>query len=172
VVLARKLRMPGNPECALGAIAESGEVYLNMPAEEMTAELQAYRDQECRHQMAEIARRRAVLRGGRGPADVHGRSVIVTDDGIATGSTMIAALRTLRGQKPLETVVAVPVAAPDRLQEVQRECDAVVCLITAPHLWAVGQFYHDFSQVEDEQVIEMLQRFSQPKALVTGRVSP
>lgn len=160
VVLARKLRMPGNPEFALGAIAENGEIVLNVGEREMPAQLQAYLDHECQHQMDEIARRRELFRKGRPPICVAGRSVIVTDDGIATGSTMIAALRTLRGQRPLELIVAVPVAAPDRLEQVRRECDEVVCLIEAPDLQAVGEFYRDFTQVEDDEVVAVLTRFA------------
>jgi putative phosphoribosyl transferase len=109
--------------------------------------------------MLEIARRRDLFRQGRPPAQVTGRSVIVTDDGIATGSTMIAALQTLQLQRPLEVIVAVPVASPDRLREVAKVCDEVVCLIESPDIRAVGQFYEDFTQIEDEEVIALLQEF-------------
>jgi predicted phosphoribosyltransferase len=82
--------------------------------------------------------------------------VIVTDDGIATGSTMIAALQVVKTQKPREVIVAVPVAPPDRLEEIRRWCDDVVCLHSPNTFWAIGQFYDDFSQVEDEEVVEIL----------------
>jgi predicted phosphoribosyltransferase len=82
--------------------------------------------------------------------------VIVTDDGIATGSTMIAALQVIMAQEPREVIVAVPVASPDRLAEVRGWCDHVVCLLTPEEFWAVGQFYADFRQVEDEEVVELL----------------
>ena len=160
VVLSRKLRMPGQPEYALGAIAESGEVYLNAVGPDFPPDLKNYVDQECRHQTDEIRRRRSLFRQEREPARVSGRSVIVVDDGIATGSTMIAALRTLRQQNPLELIVAVPVASPDRLHQVEAECDEAVCLIEAPELQAVGQFYQDFTQVEDEEVVSVLNRFA------------
>jgi len=169
VVLSRKLRMPGNPELAVGAICEKGNVYLNIPQDELTPDLEAYLKREREHQLAEIARRRELLRQGRPPASVKGRSVVVTDDGIATGSTMIAALRTLRQQQPKEIVVAVPVGSPDRLHEVHKECDEVVCLITTPHLFAVGQFYQDFSQVEDEEVVELLQGFAHVHPVAPSR---
>jgi predicted phosphoribosyltransferase/dienelactone hydrolase len=160
VILARKLRMPGQPEFALGAISEEGDLYLNPDTEAMSEQMQEYLDQECRQQMEEIERRRDLLRQGRPPASVTGRSVIVTDDGIATGSTMIAALRALKTQKPREVIVAAPVAAPDRLRQVERECDEAVCLIETPLLHAVGQFYLDFAAVEDEEVVALLKRFA------------
>jgi len=160
VVLSRKLRMPGNPECALGAIAETGGVYLNSSVKEIPPSVQSYLDQEGQHQLTEIARRRDLFRQGRPPVDVTGRSVIVTDDGIATGSTMIAALQALQLQHPREVIVAVPVASPDRLKQVRTACDEIACLIEAPDLRAVGQYYQDFTQVEDEEVVTLLQEFA------------
>jgi putative phosphoribosyl transferase len=159
VVLSRKLRAPGQPELAIGAIAEDGQVYLNHLAQEFRDALEDYLDEERRHQIAEIARRRKLFRAGRPQARMEGRSVIVTDDGIATGSTMIAALQAVKTQKPRELIVAVPVASPDRLEEVRRWCDDAVCLLTPEEFWAVGQFYADFTQVEDEEVEELLRKF-------------
>jgi predicted phosphoribosyltransferase len=86
--------------------------------------------------------------------------VIVTDDGIATGSTMIAALQAVRAQNPQELIVAVPVACPERLEEVRRWCDDVVCLLAPEMFWAVGQFYADFTQVEDEQAVRLLRELA------------
>jgi len=160
VVLARKLRMPGNPEFALGAIGEDGEVFLN-PDVQRSDQLNAYLEVEIQHQRNQIERRRQLFREGRAPASVAGRSVIVTDDGIATGSTMMAALRTLKSQQPLEVIVAVPVGAPDRLDQVRRECDEVICLTETAELNAVGEFYDDFGQVEDDEVIAALHRSAQ-----------
>ena len=159
VVLSRKLRAPGQPELAIGAIAEDGQVYLNHHAGGFDA-LEDYLAEERRHQLAEIARRRKLFRAARPQARITGRSVIVTDDGIATGSTMIAALQALKAQNPRELIVAVPVASPDRLTEVSRWCDEVVCVDTPVRFWAVGQFYEDFQPVEDEQVVEMLRAFA------------
>jgi hypothetical protein len=156
VVLSRKLRAPGQPELAIGAIAEDGQVYLNHYAEEFLDVLQDYLVEERRYQLAVIARRRQLFRAVRPQAPVAGRSVIVTDDGIATGSTMISALQAVKAQKPRELIVAVPVASPDRLEEVRRWCDDVVCLLTPQEFWAVGEFYLDFSQIEDEEVVELL----------------
>jgi predicted phosphoribosyltransferase len=159
VVLARKLRTPGKPELAIGAVAEGGKVYLNHHAQELTGAVGDYLVEERDRQRAEIARRQKRFRAARPAAPVSGRSVILTDDGIATGSTMIAALKAIRGQQPHELIVAVPVAVPDRLEEVRQWCDEVVCLAQPEDFWAVGQFYEDFTQVTDEQVVALLHAF-------------
>ena len=159
VVLSRKLRAPGQPELAVGAVSEDGQVYLD-PAITESLGLQGddYLAREQKHQLAEIARRKALFRAVKAPVALKGRSVIVTDDGIATGSTMIAALKVVRAQNPRELIVAVPVASPDRLGEICRLCDDVVCLLAPRSFWAIGQFYEDFTQVADEEVIELLRR--------------
>jgi predicted phosphoribosyltransferase len=154
------LRAPGQPELALGAVSEDGHVYLNPYAEESAEELAEYLVVERRHQLAEIARRKGLFRAARPQAPVAGRSVIVTDDGIATGATMIAALQAVKAQNPHEVVVAVPVASPERLKEVRRWCDEVVCLLAPEWFWAIGQFYQDFTQVEDEEVVRLLREFA------------
>jgi predicted phosphoribosyltransferase len=162
VVLARKLRAPAQPELAVGAVGEDGSVYINRQAEEILGPIKGYLEDERRHQLAEIARRKQLFRAARPQAPVAGRSVIVTDDGIATGSTMIAALQSIRTREPRELIVAVPVASPDRLAEVRKWCDDVVCLHTPEEFWAIGQFYEDFSQVEDETVVELLSQNQPP----------
>lgn len=110
----------------------------------------------------EIARRKRLFRRVRPAARVAGRSVIVTDDGIATGSTVIAALRTVRALRPHELIVAVPVAAADRLRAVRRWCDDVVCLVSTDELLSVGAFYDDFSQVEDDEAARLLAGGARP----------
>jgi predicted phosphoribosyltransferase len=160
VVLSRKLRAPMQPELAIGAVAEDGRVYLNHYAQEVLDLSEDYLAEERNHQLAEIARRQRLFRGVRPQAPVAGRSVIVTDDGIATGSTMIAALQVVKVQHPREVIVAVPVASPDRLAEVRRWCDDVVCLLAPEEFWAIGQFYEDFTQVEDEEVVALLRQFA------------
>jgi len=160
VVLSRKLRAPGQPELAIGAVSESGQVCLHPQGEEMTAALRHYLAEEVNLQLDVIARRKALFRHVRPQAPVAGRSVIVTDDGIATGSTMMAALRVVRGHQPHEVIVAVPVGTPARLREVSRCCDEVVCLEAPEKLWAISQFYEDFSQVGDEEVLELLRPFT------------
>lgn len=160
VVLSRKLRAPLQSELALGAVSEDGCAHLNRYACELPGVTEAYLAQERAHQCAEIARRQKLFRAARPQASLRGRSVIVTDDGIATGSTMIAALQTIRAQNPREVIVAVPVAPPDRLEEVGRLCDQVVCLLCPEDFSAVGQFYTDFSPVEDEEALELLRGFA------------
>jgi predicted phosphoribosyltransferase len=160
VVLARKLRAPFQPELAVGAICEDGEVYLTHEAGEAAGLTREYLEGECRHQLAEIARRKKLFRAARPRAPVAGRSVIVTDDGIATGSTMIAGLHVVKGQGAAEVIVAVPVASPNRLAEVRRVCDGVVCLLAPAGFGAIGQFYEDFTQVEDAEVVSLLREFA------------
>jgi predicted phosphoribosyltransferase len=161
VVLARKLRAPDAPEYAIGAISETGEVYFNHAVHQAPGLSDEYVHQECQHQLHEIERRKEMFRAVRRAASINGRSVIVTDDGIATGSTMIAALQAIRVQHPLSLVVAVPVASPDRLREVRHWCDDVVCLLTPRFFYAVGQFYEHFDPVSDEEVVEFLRRAAQ-----------
>jgi predicted phosphoribosyltransferase len=156
VVLSRKLRAPFQPEYAVGAIGEDGLVSLNPDAPYVAGLTEEYLEEEKRHQLGEIARRRRLFRAVRQPAVIAGRSVIVTDDGIATGSTMIAALQTVRAQSPHELIVAVPVAAPDRLEQVRRFCDEAVCLLAPENFHAVGQFYGEFRTVEDDEVVRLL----------------
>ena len=163
VVLSRKLRAPHQPELALGAVSEDGDVYLNHFASAMTDVGDAYIEAERQRQLAEIARRRAMFRAVRPQADVKGRTVILTDDGIATGATMIAALHTVRAAGAKEIIVAVPVGAPDRIDSIRPLCDRVVCLQEPEAFWAIGQFYRNFEQVEDERVVELLRDYGLPQ---------
>ncbi|MBA4190472.1 MAG: phosphoribosyl transferase [Planctomycetaceae bacterium] len=156
VVLSRKLRAPFNPEYALGAVSENGEVTLNPQAEGASGVTHEYLEAETRHQLAEIARRKKLFRAVRPLAPIAGRSVIVTDDGIATGSTMIAALQAVRAQRPHQLIMAVPVAPPDRLKQMRHLCDEVVCVLAPEDFSAVGQFYDEFDTVEDEEVVRLL----------------
>ncbi len=156
VVLSRKLRAPYQPELAIGAIGEDGEVHLNAFAREVAGVTDAYIRTEQDHQIAEIARRSKLFRAVKPAADVTGRSVIVTDDGIATGSTMLAALHVLAAQKPHEIIVAVPVAPPDAIEKFRTRCSRIECLLTPEDFAAISQFYHDFQQVEDAEAVRLL----------------
>jgi predicted phosphoribosyltransferase len=165
VVLARKIRAPYQPEYALGAISEDGRVTLGVDVQDVPGVTEEYLDEEVREQLAEIDRRKRLIRAIRPAAVVADRSVIVTDDGIATGATMIAALQATRQQHPRELIVAVPVASPERLAEVSRWCDDAVCLHAPDDFHAVGQFYDQFDPVEDEEVLELLRAArSEPEA--------
>jgi predicted phosphoribosyltransferase len=156
VVLVRKLRAPINPELAIGSVDESGWTYIADHAASTGAD-SAYIAAEKQHQMAVIRQRRAQYTPIRAPEDPAGRIVIVVDDGLATGATMISALHGLRNRKPARLICAVPVAPPDTLDKVAELADEVVCLTAPEDFRAVGQFYEDFPQVEDEEVMRILQ---------------
>jgi putative phosphoribosyl transferase len=160
VVLARKLQAPGWPELALGAVAEGGVMYLDPRAEELLRVEPAYLAVEREHQWREIARRSRLFRAVRPRAPVAGRVVIVTDDGLATGSTMKAALQAVHAQRPAELVLAVPVAAPEGFRDAAHWADEAICLLLPADFGSVGQFYQDFIPVEDGQVVETLRAFA------------
>jgi len=169
VVFSRKLRAPQQPEYALGAVAETGEVFLNPDARQTEICSEEYLEAERQRQLGEIARRKKLIRAVLPAAEVRGRSVIVTDDGIATGATMIAALQIVRSQGAAEIIVAVPVASPDRLAAVAEWCDEVICLLAPRSFQAIGQFYLDFPQVEDDKVLELLRPFARRRHTSNSR---
>lgn len=155
VVLVHKLGHPNQPEFAIGAVDESGREYLADWASELDAESI---EREKERQLAVLRRRREQYTPLHPPIDPHGRIAIVVDDGVATGSTMIAALRAVRARKPEKLICAVAVASRSALQAIEQEADALVCLMTPAEFFAVGQFFKDFEQVTDEDVARILQR--------------
>ena len=155
VALVRKLGAPHNPELAIGAIDEGGRVQLADHAERLRAD-PGYVSGEAARQLALIRSRRQQYSPLRPPLDPAGRTVIVVDDGLATGATMAAALTAVRARRPARLVCAVPVAAPDSLASITALADDVVCLLAPEDFYAVGQFYRDFSAVEDATVIALL----------------
>jgi putative phosphoribosyl transferase len=157
VVLCRRLRSPGHPELTLGAISEDGQVYLNPLVQPVSGAAEDYMAEEQRRQMAAIARGKKLFRDVHHRVPITGRSVIVTDDGIASGSTMMAVLQVVKAQNPRELIVAVPVAPPARLDKVRQMCDQAICLHNPDEFWTIGDFYQDFPRIEDQQVIELLQ---------------
>ncbi|MBB6593110.1 phosphoribosyltransferase [Ralstonia solanacearum] len=160
VILIRKLGAPFNPELAVGSIAESGWSYIAPYAARLGADMR-YLEAEKSAQLAVIQRRRAMYTPKRAPCDVRERVVIVVDDGLATGASMMAALHAIRPLHPKRLVCAVPVAAPDSLESIRPLADDVVCLYAPPGFRAVGLYYDAFSQVEDAQVCACLESLSQ-----------
>jgi predicted phosphoribosyltransferase len=155
VVLVHKLGAPGQPELAIGAIDETGNVFLSGYGLDIDS---AYLEAEKQAQLEVLRKRRAQYTPSRGPIDPHDRIVIVVDDGIATGSTMTAALRAIRRSKPKKLIGAVAVASPSAARAMSGEADAIVCLDVPAEFYAVGQFFEDFSQVSDEEVTAILQK--------------
>jgi len=161
VVLVRKLGAPMNPEFAVGSVDESGWAYVADYAASAGADAD-YIEQEKKRQLEVLKKRRAQYTAARPPLDPAGRIVIVVDDGLATGATMISALHALRTRKPAKLICAVPVAPPDTLRKVEALADETVCLEAPEYFMAVGQFYEDFPQVEDEEVITLLRAEAKP----------
>jgi putative phosphoribosyl transferase len=162
VFIVRKIGMPRQRELAMGAIASGGALVLDPSMVRMAglneAELNAIIERERR----EIERREREYRGDRPPADVHGKTVILVDDGLATGSTMRAAALALRSRSPKKLVVAVPVGARSTCDELQGEADEVVCAARPEDFHAVGLWYEDFTQTTDGEVRELLERARKP----------
>ena len=155
VVLVRKLGAPRGPELAIGSIDESGWTYIAPYARSVGAD-EAYIEKEKRAQLSVLQERRKRYTPNRAPIDTAGRVVIIVDDGLATGATMLAALHAVRARQPAKLICAVPVASTEGLALVQSLADEVVCLHAPQDFGAVGYFYRSFAQVEDEQAIRLL----------------
>ncbi len=165
VVLVRKLRAPYTPELAIGSIDENGAVYLDSATRDLWDE--PYLLAEKKIQLATLHQRRQQYQPAGPPIEAAGRIAIVLDDGIATGSTMIAALRAVRARHPLKLIAATGVASAETLLLIRQEADEVVCLETPAILYAIGYHFRDFSQVSDEEVVATLREARRP-GVVTG----
>jgi predicted phosphoribosyltransferase len=157
VVLVHKLGAPDNPELAIGAVDETGALYLNEEASVLRVG-HDYLERERQAQLQLLRRRRALYTAAHPPIDPAGRIVIVVDDGLATGASMIAALRSVRARRPARLIATAAVAPPQTLELIRELADEVVCLDVPENFYAVGQFFKEFEQVTDDQVVEILRQ--------------
>ena len=162
VFVVRKLGVPGYEELAMGAVATGGVRVLNDQLVERFGIPAPMIDAVVARERQELARRERLYRGGRPQPDVRGRTVILVDDGLATGATMYAAIEALRQQNPARIIIAVPTASPDTCEELKKRADEVICAMTPEPFHAVGRWYQDFSQTTDEEVRELLAHQSRP----------
>ena len=163
VFVVRKLGLPGHEELAMGAVATGGVRVLNEPIVRGLSIPDDVIEAVAAREQAELARRERLYRGDRPPLDVRGRTVILVDDGLATGATMQAAIQALRQLHPARIVVAVPTAALETCDALRAKADDVVCAVTPDPFYAVGLWYEDFSQTSDDEVRELLARSAQTR---------
>jgi predicted phosphoribosyltransferase len=158
IVIPRKIGAPGNPELAIGAVTEDGARVLNEEIVSMFRISEDYLEEITEREIAEIQRRASVYREGGPPPNLEQKIVIIVDDGLATGATMKAAVKSARERKASKIVVAVPVAPPDTVKQLSKEADVIVCPVIYEPFYAIGQFYVDFDQVSDEEVVQLLRK--------------
>jgi len=165
LILVRKIGVPFQPELAMGAVVDGDApiIIRNDDVIRLVNINESTFKAVCDDELAEIERRRRRYLGSRKPLEIAGRTAIVIDDGIATGATTKAALRATRVRNPKKLVLAVPVAPTSTLAELRGDADDIVCLENHEFFGAIGAYYRDFSQVSDEEVIDMLRRFSDPR---------
>ena len=170
IVVVRKLGAPGRPELGIGAVVDGDQAQsvLNDDMVRLLEVSEEYLAAEVARQLQEIRRRQQLYRGGHPPEAVRGRTVIIVDDGIATGGSMRAALRAIRRGGADKLVVAVPVAPPETIAWLRQEADDVVCLSIPVRFQAVGQFYQDFRQTTDEEVMRLLDASRQRRSTLSG----
>ena len=170
LILVRKIGVPFQPELAMGAVVDGREpvIVRNEDVISLTGVSEREFNATCDQQLAEIERRRKLYLGNRPHPQIAGRTVIVVDDGIATGATTRAALQAIRMRKPSKLVLAVPVAPTESLKELRGEADEIICLEDYEDFGAIGLFYSDFRQVSDTEVIEILARHPVKSQAVPG----
>jgi predicted phosphoribosyltransferase len=159
VVVARKLGAPRQSELAVGAVTANGSTYINEETAELAGADAEYLAEEIASQMERAKRYEDSFDSRRRPA-VGGRDVIIVDDGVATGATAIAAIRSMKTEGARRVIFAVPVGPPHTIERLQQEADEVICLIKDPQFFAVGQFYRDFSPVTDSEVRDLVNEFA------------
>jgi predicted phosphoribosyltransferase len=171
VIIPRKIGAPGNPELAIGAVAEDGTTILDEKLVRLLDVSKEYIAEESERQRMEISRRMKLYRGKASYPSLKNREVIIVDDGIATGSTMKAALSSIRRREAKKIVVAVPVGPESTIEELEKEADKVVCLLTPEPFYAIGQFYSMFDQTSYEEVNSLLRnsRKTQDEEIKDGK---
>ena len=160
LLFVKKIGAPGWPEYGIGAVVDGANPQIVL-TEEIVRQLRPspeYIEAEMQRQLKEIARRRLIYLGDRQPIDLKDRTVIIVDDGIATGGTVKAALKGVRKNQPRKIILAVPVAPRETLEELSDQCDEIICLYTPTPFGAVGSFYRDFGQTGDSEVISLMSR--------------
>ncbi len=158
ITCPRKLRAPYNPELAIGAVTETGSAIFNTSLIAQIGVSESYLKEEVERQTHSAKQRLALFRKNLPPRMLAGKVVIIVDDGLATGATMKAAIESVKQERAAKIVVAVPVSPIDTIHEIKQMADDVVCLATPAYFQAVGQFYQDFEQTEDEEVLALLQQ--------------
>jgi len=158
LIMVRKLGVPGHKELAFGAIASGGGKFIDEQIVQRAEISQPQIEEIHQHERAELQRREQTYRGDQPHPEIQGRSVILVDDGVATGSTMIAAARAIRHRHPEHVIIAVPVGPPETFSRLESVCNDVVCPLTPQHFRAVGQWYSDFEQTSDDEVRDLLDR--------------
>jgi putative phosphoribosyl transferase len=162
ILAVRKLGAPGNPELGVGAVAEDGTAVIDPRSVSALGITRSMLDETLEQESVELRRRVERYRHGRPPLAVGGRTVVIVDDGLATGLTDLAAVKALRARDPRSIVVAVPVASAESLSMLAEESDRVVCLITPRRLYGVGKWYRDFAPVSDDEVLALLGEAARP----------
>jgi len=157
IYITRKIGVPHNPELAIGAVASDGTVFVEHDIAARMGASPEYIEAETQAQQDEIQRRLNLYRRGRPGPELADRTIVLVDDGVATGATVMVALRSLRRHNPRKLVLAVPVAPPDTIAKLRREADQVICPMTPRLFWAVSGFYQIFGQTQDDEVVRLLE---------------
>lgn len=163
VVIVRKIGTPFSPELAAAAICEDGMLVLEQEVVRMYSVSREFIEKAAERESTVIEQRKLLYRGGRGFPDVRGRVVAIIDDGVATGTTVLAAINRVKRESPRRILLGTPVISVEAAERIAREVDEVVDVLRPVELYAIGEFYQDFSQVSDEEVVEVLRLYGRPR---------